>query len=93
MTGCYDRDYYHVLVENLFHGFSRVMIRPAGRILEGTSSIRGSSPVGQEVLESHGSSGVGSGGLSRLYRNSGLRCRVKYGNRGIWFGPRVLPVS
>ena len=31
--------------------------------------------------------------LSRLYRNSGLLYGIKYGNRGIWFDPRVLPVE
>ena len=29
---------------------------------------------------------------SRLHRNSGLFYEIQYGNRGIWFGLRVLQV-
>ena len=31
--------------------------------------------------------------MSHVYRNSGFFLRrIKYGNRGRWFGPRALPV-
>lgn len=30
--------------------------------------------------------------ISRLYRGFGLLSRIKYENRGSWFGPRVFPV-
>ena len=30
--------------------------------------------------------------MSRLYRFSEILSRIKYGNRGIWCGPRVVPV-